>query len=160
MKLNYSLQFNKDKDSVLSLFCDPKFFEKHQALMGSTGFELLDSQDDGTRSTIKFRYKVASEVPAFAKKILGETSDVVHEETWDRSTGRGQISIDVATLPGTMDCEARLEDDGDSCRKVFEWEIKVKIPLIGGKIEKVVADDIQSKTGPDREAVNQLLEEL
>ncbi|MGJ8670837.1 MAG: DUF2505 domain-containing protein, partial [Oceanococcus sp.] len=114
--------------------------------------------DDGNRCVTKFGYQVESDVPAFAKKILGETSAVVHTETWDRSSGRGVISIDVATLPGTMECVAQVSDDGSTCRKDFEWEIKVKIPLIGGKIEKVVAEDIQRKKGPDQEAVNQILD--
>ncbi len=157
MNLNYALQFNKNKDAVLGLFCDPNFFSQHQALMGSTDFKLLEHNDDGNRCVIKFSYQVASDVPAFAKKILGDSSQVVHEEDWDRATGKGHISIDVATLPGTMECEARLEDNADGCRKVFDWEIKVKLPLIGGKIEKVVAEDIKGKSAPDQAAVNELL---
>lgn len=157
MKLNYSLQFNKDKNSVLEAFCDPAFFEQHQTQMQSKDFELISHEDDGTRCTTKFRYQVESDVPAFAKKVLGDSAQVVHTETWDRSTGRGEIDIDVATMPGTMTCQAQLQDDGDGCRKEFNWEINVKIPLVGGKIEKVVAADIESKKGPDQTAVNQIL---
>ena len=158
MKLNYSLQFNKDKDTVLSAFCDPDFFEQHQKLMGHRDFELLSHDDDGDRCVIKFRYQVESDVPAFAKKILGDTSEVVQTETWVRSSGQGQVSVDVATLPGTMECTAQVNDNGGGCTKVFDWEVKVKIPLVGGKIEKVVVDDIQSKSGPDAVAVNKILD--
>ncbi len=158
MKLNYSLSFNKDKNTVLEAFCNPAFFEQHQALMGSQDFELLSHDDDGTRCTTKFRYEADSDVPAFAKKILGETATVVHTETWDRSSGKGEIDIDVATMPGSMRCSASLHDEGDGCRKDFDWEIKVKVPLLGGKIEKVVGEDIQGKKGPDRDAVNKILD--
>ncbi len=159
MKLSYTLELDGSKDAVLALFCDPDYFARHQALIGSTDFEQLEHRDDGNSSYVKFRYQVASDVPAFAKKILGETSEVTHEESWDRSTGRGRVIIDVATLPGTLECEARVEEAGAACRKVFDWEIKVKLPLIGGKIEKVVAEDIQRKAEPDRQAVNQLLQQ-
>lgn len=158
MKLNYTLNFNKNREAVLERFCDPDFYQQHQARMGTSGFELLEHDDDGQRCRIRFSYQVASDVPAFAKKVLGDSSQVVQEEIWDRSTGEGQVSVDVATLPGSLRCVARLEARGEeACAKVYDWEIKVKIPLIGGKIEKVVADDIQSKSGPDEAAVNALL---
>lgn len=160
MKLNYSLQFEQDMQAVLALFCNPDFYQKHQTLVGGKDFQVLESREDGDEYYVRFSYQVASDVPAFAKKVLGETSSVVHEETWNKSTGKGQISIDVATLPGTLECDAQLENVDGGCQKHFNWEIKVKIPLIGGKIEKVVADDIQRKKQPDEDAVNQLLKEF
>lgn len=157
MKVSYSLPFEKNKDTVLEAFCDPAFFEQHQTLLGSKDFELLSHDDDGTRCTTKFRYLADSDVPAFAKKVLGDTAEVEHTEVWDRSTASGEVTIKVATMPGSMVCNVSLEEDGEGCRKNFDWEVKVKLPLVGGKIEKVVVADIEGKKVPDQVAVNKVL---
>jgi hypothetical protein len=36
----------------------------------------------------------------------------------------------------------RLEPDGTGTREVVELDIKVKVPLIGGKLEKLMADKV------------------
>ena len=40
----------------------------------------------------------------------------------------------------------------------FDWEVNVKIPLVGGKIEDLVSDDIKRKNPVDEKASKQLLE--
>ena len=159
MNLNYKLQFIKPKETVLELFCDPSYYAHHQAALGSIDYEQLEHQDDGTHFHIKCRYRVKSEapLPGFAKKVLGETSEVTHEERWDRATGHGKLTIHVAGMPGTMTCDLALADGPKGCTKTFDWEVKVKIPLVGGKIEGLIAEDIKRKSAPDEAAVNKLL---
>ena len=42
-----------------------------------------------------------------------------------------------------------LVDDGDGCSNELSWNISCSIPLVGGKVEKLIAQDIQSKAASD-----------
>lgn len=159
MKFSYTQTFAKDADTVLKMFCDPAYHEKLQKALGGMGYKMLEHSDDGTRFRIKMTYNVeaGASVPGFAKKILGETSSVVQEETWDRSQRKGMVSIQVKTLPGTLRSENTLTEKAGVSTKTFNWEINVKIPLVGGKLEQLVADDIKGKIEPEQAAAKQLL---
>ncbi len=160
MKFSYSQQLDADLDTVMKMYTDPAYHEQLQSALGSMNVTQLDHSDDGDDFEITLGYSVKSEVPlpGFAKKILGETTDVEQTESWNRSSGRGRVAVRMKSLPGSLRCETSLEADGDSCRKVFDWTVEVKVPLVGGKIEKLIADDIARKDPIEAKAANALLD--
>lgn len=160
MKFSYKQTFPKDADTVLKMFCDPAYHEKLQKTLGAMNIRQLEHKDDGTKFRIKLAYDVKSNVPlpGFAKKILGETSSVVQEESWDRSSKKGTINVQVQNLPGTLSSVNTLAESGGTTTKTFNWDVTVKIPLIGGKIEKLVVDDIKTKVEPEQSAGRKLLD--
>ncbi len=160
MKFSYSQQFHKGKDTVLSMLCDPAYHKGLQDALGSWDFKQLELDDDGNQFRIKYSYVVKSEVPlpGFAKKVLGENTHATQTETWNRATGRGTVDVEPRGLPGKIHCDLVIEDDGEGgATKTFNWDINVKLPLVGGKLEKLIADDIQGKDGIDADASNDLL---
>lgn len=160
MKFSYSQKFHKDKDTVLNMLCDPEYHQGLQDALGSWDFKEIELDDDGTKFRIKYSYYVKSDIPmpGFAKKVLGENTFATQTETWDRSTGKGTVDVEPRGLPGRIHCDLIIEDNGDgTATKRFDWDINVKIPLVGGKLEKLIADDIQGKDGKDADASNELL---
>lgn len=160
MKFSYKQTFPKDADTVLKMFCDPAYHEKLQKALGAMNYRQLEHKDDGTRFRIKLAYDVKSSVPlpGFAKKILGETSSVVQEESWDRGARKGELSVQVKNLPGTLRSVNTLADAGGTTTKTFNWDVSVKIPLVGGKVEQLIVDDIKSKVEPEQSTGRKLLE--
>ena len=161
MKFSYKQTFPKDAGTVLKMFCDPAYHEKLQKALGAMDYKQLEHKDDGTRFRIKMAYNVKSNVPlpGFAKKVLGETSSVVQEESWDRSNKKGEVSVQVKNLPGTLRSANTLADANGTTTKTFNWDVSVKIPLIGGKIEQLIVDDIKTKVEPEQSAGRKLLGE-
>jgi hypothetical protein len=159
MKFSYKQTFPKGADAVLKMFCDPGYHEKLQKALGAMNCRQLEHNDDGTRFRIKLAYDVKSNVPlpGFAKKILGETSSVIQEETWDRSKKAGEVVVQVKSLPGTLRATLALAESGGTTTKTFNWDVSVKIPLVGGKIEQLIADDIKTKIEPEQNAGRKLL---
>jgi hypothetical protein len=153
MKFSYTQTFPKDSAAVLRMFCDPAYHEKLQKALGAWDYRQLEHSDDGKR------YLVNSDapLPGFAKKILGESSSVTQEETWDRASKTGEVTISVKGLPATTRCHTALKDSGGGCSKTFNWEVAVKIPLIGGKVEQLIVDDIKRKNPVDEAASQKLL---
>jgi hypothetical protein len=161
MKFSYKQTFPKDIATVLRMFCDPAYHEKLQKALGAMDLKQLEHSDDGNRFRIKLGYTVKSSVPlpGFAKKVLGETSAVVQEESWDRAKKTGELSVMVKTLPGTLRCTTSLSEASGTTTKTFNWDVSVRIPLIGGKIEQLVVDDIKTKIEPEQATGRKLLQD-
>jgi Protein of unknown function (DUF2505) len=73
-----------------------------------------------------------------AKFIPGELK-IVHIETW-RPVGdpqvRGQVRVSASGGLGSGRAEAWLEPSGNGSQMRFVLRVEVKIPLLGGKLEK------------------------
>jgi len=78
-------------------------------------------------------------LPGFAKKIVGGHINIVQSESWTGG-GNGQITVTVPGKPGEMTGTAiLLLEDGGVTEKV-DMTVKVNLPLIGGKLEKLVVE--------------------
>lgn len=158
MKLSYTITIPKDKATVLKMFCDPAYHAELQKALGALDFKQLEHVDDGRKFRIKMGYDVpAAGLPGFAKKILGERSSCVQEESWDRTTGKGEVTIQVKNLPGTIRSTNTLTESGGTSSKTFNWEVNVKIPLVGGKIEELIGEDIKKKSIPEQDTGRKLV---
>ncbi|PPE71962.1 hypothetical protein C3942_20695 [Solimonas fluminis] len=160
MQFSYKQTFPKDAATVLKMFCDPAYHKALQEALGATGYRQVEHSDDGTRFMIKISYEVKSSapLPGFAKKVLGETTAVTQTERWDRSTRKGEVIVEPKGLPGKIRCATSLAESGGSATKTFDWDVSVKIPLVGGKLEELVVSDIKGKDPVDAAASRKLLE--
>ena len=54
----------------------------------------------------------------------------------------GSLSIESPGKPASASGTIRLEPDGSGTTEVVDLEIKVRIPLIGGKVERLMAEKV------------------
>ena len=159
MKFSYTQTFPKDSAAVLRMFCDPAYHAELQKALGGWDWKQLEHSDDGNRFRIKMSFLVKSNapLPGFAKKVLGDTSSVVQEESWDRARKSGEVIVVVKNLPGSLRAATALADSASGCTKTFNWEVSVKIPLVGGRLEELIESDIRSKIEPEQAVGRRLL---
>ncbi len=80
--------------------------------------------------------------PSFAKKFAGDTTRAVQREAWPDASG-GSLAIEAPGKPTSMAGTISLAPDGGGTREVVSLEIKVKVPLLGGKLEGLLADQVR-----------------
>jgi hypothetical protein len=78
-------------------------------------------------------------LPGFARKIVGNQIHIVQSESWTDGS-RGEITVTVPGKPGEMTGTATLVADADGVTEQVDMEVTVNLPLIGGKVEGLVAD--------------------
>jgi uncharacterized protein DUF2505 len=110
--------------------CDYQRVVRHDVTVkevGETASVTID-QDHGT-----------DRLPGFAKKIVGDRINIVQSEVW---TGRahGNITVTVPGKPGEMTGTAELVAEGTGVVENVDMTVKVNLPLIGGKVEGLIAD--------------------
>lgn len=83
------------------------------------------------------QFRPADEVPSFAKKFVGAEINIKQEEAW-RSPAEGTITVGIPGKPGSMEGTARIAADEEGSTIVVDAQVKVSIPLIGGKLEDFI----------------------
>jgi hypothetical protein len=85
------------------------------------------------------QHRPATEVPSFARKLVGEEINIVQDETWHSPTS-ADLAVTIPGKPGHMNGAVTLTGDGSGTTEVVEVEVKVAVPLIGGRLEGFIGD--------------------
>ena len=113
-----------------------------------TTLDSLTVDDDGTVEVLVTQRAGRQLLPGPVAKLIPTELKLFHAETW-RSVGDGQVrgQIRISTSPGlgSGGAEAWLEPVGSGpmgsrgCQLRCAVQVQVKIPLIGGKLEKSIS---------------------
>jgi len=80
-----------------------------------------------------------SRIPSFAQRLVGHEIRFVQKESW-RSPSSAEIHVTIPGKPGEMTGTALLTEDPDGTTETVNLTVKVNIPLVGTKIEGLIAD--------------------
>jgi hypothetical protein len=143
--------FDRPAATVLKMFSDKAYFEKKYQALGYRNIEVLEHKADAKRFRIKVRYSApnSAPVPDFAKKFLGETNTVTQSDTWDLEKKTGRLEAEIKGVPVKVAADMKLVDEGSGSANTLKWSLDCGIPFVGGKLEQIVAADIQSKAKGD-----------
>ncbi len=83
--------------------------------------------------------QAAEGIPGFAKKFVGDEIQLVQTERWS-DIENARVEVVIPGKPGQMSGTMPLRESGGTTTETVEMEIKVSIPLVGGKIESLIAD--------------------
>jgi hypothetical protein len=139
MQLSHAAVFDAPLDDVYAVLTDPAFREhaaRHSGVLEVT----VDVQRHGDGHTVRMeQVQPVQGVPGFAKKFAGETTDVVVEEVWS-SPRSGTVVVETPGKPTRIEGSYTLVEMGGRTTQKFEGDCKVSVPLIGGKLEKVMGE--------------------
>ena len=74
-----------------------------------------------------------------------------HEISYDAALAGGTISIETPGKPTSIKGTLSLDESGGRTTETLQAEVKVKVPLIGGRLESLMAELVSS--GMDKEQV-------
>lgn len=113
---------------------------------GGADVEVLeDSEKNGARVR-RLRVTGKRPLPGFAQKALGaERLSYVQVETSVPGACKLHWKVVPDALPNRVVAEGTYEllPDGDGSVRAIEGTIDVRIPLVGGRIEKALAEELQ-----------------
>jgi len=142
MEFRTELSYDASPDEVFAMLSDPAFREQVAEAQEVVSVEVrLTPTDDGF-SLVSDQVQNTQGLPAIAKKIAGDTTRALVEEQWGSRTA-GTVSITAPGKPTSATGAIRLAPDGDGTVEIVELDIRVKVPLVGSKLEKLMADSIE-----------------
>lgn len=85
------------------------------------------------------QYRPATEVPSFARKLVGDEINILQQEQWTSLT-EAQLQVSIPGKPGSMSGTVVLRGHDGGTTETVSVEVKVNVPLIGGKLEGFIGD--------------------
>ncbi len=144
MRFQHTATYNAPAAEVFAMLTDPAWREKVGTAQGVVSSKVTvtpEGPDSTGRRVVIDQVQNTAGLPAIAKKIAGETTRAVVTEVWTSST-TGTIEILAPGKPTKAVGTVSLVAEGDTTRHVTDLEVTVKVPIIGGKLEQLMADNI------------------
>ena len=135
MALKY--EFGCDVETAFELLTDPDFLVQRSMDLGELSAD-CEVEEDGDIIRVIHSRELERELPSFLAKIFNSLQQVQKIEEWKRKGDAYAGSFDYiiqgqpVKIKGTFD----LKPKGKGCVYSAKYDVKVKIPLIGGKAEK------------------------
>jgi Protein of unknown function (DUF2505) len=140
-KLTHDLTYDAPAPTVAAMLADPAFREEVVQAQRVLRHDVSVTGDPaaGSGTVTVEQVQAAHGLPSFARKFVGDEIEIVQAETWTSPTG-ADLHVSIPGKPGTMAGTIRLAESGGTTTETVDLDITVGIPLVGGKIEGMVAD--------------------
>ena len=138
-RLTHRMTYAAPLSDVVEMLADPRFREavcEYQRVL-SADVEIDRSGDAMT--VLVEQVQPASGIPSFAKKFVGDDIRIVQREDWS-APDTAELHVTIPGKPGHMDGTITLVETDGTTIETVDVEIRVNLPLVGGKIEGLVSD--------------------
>jgi hypothetical protein len=159
LRLTDEIRYAADPDTVFAMLSDPDFQDSKCRATGALEHSVeVEPDDEGGVTITTSRSMPTDQLPDFLRGLAGGTLTVVQVETWDPPDGdggrEGTIEVEISGAPVSMHGTLSLAPDGtgDGARTVetIDGELKAKVPLIGGRIEKAAEPAVRAAVRAER----------
>ena len=143
MRFEHVNHYTAGPDTVLAMLTTSGFRDQVCAKQGALDHD-VDIKGAGPGAVVLIaRTQSLEGAPSLATKVVGDTVRIVQREEW-RSATSSTLLVEIPGKPGALNGTIELAADGAGTVETVLGDIKVKIPLIGGKLEGLIGDLLAS----------------
>ena len=124
---------------VSAMLDDPAYRDRVMRAQGGVSGTFEITTDGDITTAVVDQVQPAAGLPSYATKLVGSEINIVQREVWT-SAEYADLHVTIPGKPGKMVGSISLVEDGGTTTETVAVEITVSIPLVGGKIEKLIAD--------------------
>lgn len=134
-------------ERVYSAMTDPEYLDARLEQLGGPGAALLEHSVDDDGARYRLRHGVdADVVPPMVRSLVAGDLVIERTETLTQAgPGRytGTVAVSIPGTPASASGVMRLVDIEGGSEFVVDAAVTVRVPLLGGKIESMVAGQIE-----------------
>src|SRR5689334_14437797 len=138
-KFSHTMSYDAAPADVLAMLADPAFREKVCQAMHSTRQDVSIKGSGSGMKVVVDQTQPAKGIPSFAKKFVGDEIQIVQREAWTSEDG-ADLTVEIPGKPGEIKGSIGLAAKGSGTAETVEGDIKVRIPMLGGKLEGLIRD--------------------
>lgn len=144
-KLTETMSFDAPCADVFAMMTDEGYVAAK--LEGTGGTEAtINVVTQGSDVVVEAGRNLPAQVPSFMKSFVGEAIRVDEIDRWSPADDLGartaQVTIDFAGTPANASGTLDLRPAGSGSEVIVNFEVKASVPLVGGKIEGVIVEQI------------------
>jgi uncharacterized protein DUF2505 len=152
MSLSHTVTFHYERppEELLRHLLDPEYITARSRAMGELDIKVT-ARREGSRVILVNERDVQRELPSFARKLFSPVNHVTQTETWETggAVTTGSYDLEVRGAPVKLHATFELRPSAGGTDYRITFEVTVRIPLIGGKLESFTLD--QTKAGLQKE---------
>jgi len=142
MRFSHELSYDAPPEEVYAMLADPSFRERVSLAREVVSFDVTLTPTGSGFTPVNDQTQPTAGLPSFAKKFAGETTKAIQREEW-KDHSSGTLTIETPGKPTSMNGTITLSGSGGGTVERVDLEIKAKVPLIGGKLESLMADQVR-----------------
>ena len=122
--------------------------------------EVLHAERDGDRARMSIRFAFTGDLPAAVTAVVDpERLTWVQETEHDLATGRTRFRLVPDHYPDRLSAagQATVSPFADGARRVVSGELKVRAPLVAGKVEQAIVSGLEEYLVAEAPAVDRYL---
>lgn len=159
-RFTHSRVLDAPPDSVIELITTEAHLRRRYESDALLAFELEILRDDDERfeSRLRREFDPGNRIPRPARRLVGESISVVQENAWARvgPPYHGSSHVTVPGVSGHISADLRLEPDtGGKTRMTADGRVEVRVPVIGGQIERMLLGLARDSFVDSTEAINE-----
>lgn len=160
MRFSIEQRFEADLETVEAVLYSPDLLAELAVLPKLGGAALLAEARDGDRVTRRVRYHFTAELNAAVTAVVDpDKLTWVEESVHDATTHVTTWGIVPDHYPGRLTCQGTftLVGEGATTRRLTEAELKVHVPLVGGRVERAIVSGLEEHARDEEAAINRFL---
>ena len=146
---------------IRSALTDEAFLTRRAELSGGQQVEVHVTTDAGGRTTTIVKRRLPAEVPAYARGLVSGAIELTEEQVWEPVGEAGCAATFEARFSAPMSATGQIElrpDAEHGTRLSNDITLRAGIPLIGGKLEALVAEQTERYLAFTKELLDEWLE--
>ncbi len=161
MQFEVEQRFAGERDAIMAVYADPAFYPTLDGLAKIGEPEVLGVERSGDQVTVRVRYRFTASLPAAATAVIDpQRLTWIDESVYDLAARTNTMRLLPDHYADRLSASARASftpDPSDPQRTVrrIRGELKVRMPLVGSKVERVIVDDLRDHLSDEARAVDQ-----
>lgn len=152
MKLTERLRYDAPPDAVWAMITDQDFREEVCRATGAKSWDVVIAADAGGGTVSVTR---VLPTPSQVTGLVGDTATIVQAERWgatdDGGTRRADVRLEVEGQPATLTGTHTLSPSGAGTALDVVGDLGVRIPLLGARLEKELAEALTTALAKEHE---------
>jgi hypothetical protein len=145
--IDYRSTLTFPAEQVYAAMTNREYLEARLRELGGPGSALLEHGASPESARYKLRQGVSeSDLPPVVGKVVGGNLTIERTETLVRGgAGRysGDVDVAIPGAPANAAGTVTLTDQGDGSVFAVHADVTVNVPIFGGKIEEIVAEQVR-----------------
>jgi hypothetical protein len=146
MNFSFVHEFDIDPVGYWKIFLSPEFNKDMFGELKMKKYEVLELKDDGKTMHRVQQLEPSTPIPGFLQSVVKSTGYTeIDDLDYSRNVMRVKIETQMFKDRFQMhgDYIVTALDGGKRCRREFKGEVKVAMPLIGGRVEKYMMEQLR-----------------
>ncbi|MEU3273843.1 DUF2505 domain-containing protein [Saccharomonospora sp. NPDC006951] len=144
-RIEHRATFSSGVADVFAAQSSEQALRARLAEIGGTNARLEEHTvtDDGVRYVL-LQGVAADKLPQAVRALHKGDLAVRREQRWRRSGEgyTGTTEVGVSGIPGDITATTELTPDGSGTAELTKGEVKVRIPIVGGRLEGFIAEQV------------------